>query len=116
MKVPAGSGKLAEIGLVYPASRIHLMEAEYLNQILTGVIAACDARAVNGLLQETQVRREDLVVIGVSCGGVAGAPDPARSGALALKCHACDGEVPAQARELRPLHRVLPERRAPVAV
>jgi DNA-binding LacI/PurR family transcriptional regulator len=46
-KVPAGSGRLTEIGLVYPASRIHLMETEYLNQILTGAIAACDAYQID---------------------------------------------------------------------
>lgn len=51
------------------------------------VVKRCDARAVVGLLQENQVKREHVVLIGVSCPGVR--PD----GALALKCYACDGEV-----------------------
>lgn len=46
-KLPAGSGKLAEIGLVYPASRIHLMETDYLNRILTGVISVCDYHQID---------------------------------------------------------------------
>jgi ferredoxin len=51
------------------------------------VVKRCDARAVVGLLQERQVAREDVVLVGVSCPGVV------RDGELALKCYACDGEV-----------------------
>lgn len=54
------------------------------------VLKACDARAVTGLLQEGQLRREDLVLVGVRCPGVRD-----ENGRLALKCHACDGEVAA---------------------
>jgi DNA-binding LacI/PurR family transcriptional regulator len=46
-KLPSGSGKLGEIGLVYPASRVHLIETHYLNQFLTGVIAACDFEQID---------------------------------------------------------------------
>jgi coenzyme F420-reducing hydrogenase delta subunit/ferredoxin len=53
------------------------------------VVKRCDARAVVGLLQESQVKRDDLVLIGVSCPGVR------EEGELALKCYACDGEVAA---------------------
>jgi coenzyme F420-reducing hydrogenase delta subunit/ferredoxin len=52
------------------------------------VLKACDERAVRGLMREGQLRREDLVLIGVSCPGVW------EDGKLALKCYACDGEVP----------------------
>lgn len=51
------------------------------------VVKRCDARAVVGLLQENQVPREKVVVIGVSCPGVG------EGGALAAKCYACDGEA-----------------------
>lgn len=41
-KLPCSNGKLGEIGLLYPASRVHLVLTDYLNQILAGAIAACD--------------------------------------------------------------------------
>lgn len=53
------------------------------------VVKACDARAAVGLLQEHQVAREGVVLIGVSCPGVWS------DRGLALKCYACAGEVPA---------------------
>jgi ferredoxin len=34
------------------------------------VVKPCDARAIAGLVRETQLKREDVVVIGVRCGGV----------------------------------------------
>jgi formate dehydrogenase (coenzyme F420) beta subunit len=34
------------------------------------VVKGCDARAVAGLIRETQVKREDVVIIGARCGGV----------------------------------------------
>ena len=34
------------------------------------VVKACDARAVAGLVRESQLAREGVVVIGVRCGGV----------------------------------------------
>ncbi|MBI5532429.1 MAG: 4Fe-4S binding protein [Deltaproteobacteria bacterium] len=34
------------------------------------VVKPCDARAVAGLIRETQVKREDVVLIGMRCGGV----------------------------------------------
>jgi formate dehydrogenase subunit beta len=38
------------------------------------VVKACDAKAVAGLVRETQIKRDDVVVIGVRCGGVVKAP------------------------------------------
>ncbi|MGC4116057.1 MAG: 4Fe-4S dicluster domain-containing protein [Myxococcales bacterium] len=38
------------------------------------VVKACDAKAVAGLIRESQVKREDVVVIGVRCGGVVKEP------------------------------------------
>lgn len=55
------------------------------------VVKACDARAALGLVREGKLAREDVVLLGVSCGGVA---DRTGDG-LAPKCHPCDGELPA---------------------
>lgn len=38
------------------------------------VVKPCDARAVAGLVRETQLKRENVVVIGVRCGGVVREP------------------------------------------
>ena len=51
------------------------------------LIKRCDAAAVVGLLRESQIAREDVTLIGVSCPGVW------QDGKLALKCYACDGEA-----------------------
>lgn len=51
------------------------------------VVKRCDTRAVVGLLQENQIAREKVVLIGVSCPGMWDA------GALEAKCYACDGEA-----------------------
>ncbi len=65
-KVPAGSGKLAEIGLVYPATRIHLVQTDYLNQILVGIIIACDLEQI------------DLQIVALRPARKASQPVPAR--------------------------------------
>jgi coenzyme F420-reducing hydrogenase delta subunit/ferredoxin len=51
------------------------------------VVKTCDMRAAVGLLQENQITRDDVVLIGVSCDGVW------EEKQLALKCYACSGEV-----------------------
>jgi ferredoxin len=62
------------------------------------VVKGCDARAVAGLLRENQIRRrEDVVLIGVRCGGVLG--DPASAAALgpdtvAARCAGCTVREP----------------------
>jgi ferredoxin len=38
------------------------------------VVKGCDARAIAGLIRESQIKREDVVVIGVRCGGVVREP------------------------------------------
>jgi ferredoxin len=39
------------------------------------MVKGCDARAVAGLIRENQVKREDIVIIGVRCGGVVRSPE-----------------------------------------
>jgi len=64
------------------------------------VVKTCDARAVAGLLRESQRAREDVVLIGVRCGGVLS--DPAGEGALtaetlADRCAGCATREPSSA-------------------
>jgi ferredoxin len=61
------------------------------------VVKGCDARAVAGLIRESQIKREDIVVIGVRCGGVLA--DPAGGGqvtaeTVAARCAGCDAREP----------------------
>jgi formate dehydrogenase subunit beta len=61
------------------------------------VVKGCDARAVAGLVREGQLRREDVVVIGVRCGGVV--RDPARGPGLTEqdvsdRCAGCEDREP----------------------
>ncbi|HUW12699.1 MAG TPA: hydrogenase iron-sulfur subunit [Anaerolineae bacterium] len=55
-----------------------------------GLVAkGCDAKAVVALLQEHQIDRQEITVIGVPCVGMAD------NGHLAAKCHSCDVHMPA---------------------
>ncbi|MCL2824851.1 MAG: 4Fe-4S dicluster domain-containing protein [Polyangiaceae bacterium] len=63
------------------------------------VVKGCDARAVASLIRETQVSRDDVVLIGVRCGGVLRAPNVAANAKLtaqnvADKCCGCDCREP----------------------
>jgi ferredoxin len=56
------------------------------------VVKGCDARAVAGLLRETQIKREDVVIIGVRCGGVVADPastEPLTADNVAERCPGC---------------------------
>jgi formate dehydrogenase (coenzyme F420) beta subunit len=64
---------------------------------LAVVIKSCDARSVAGLIRESQLKREDVVLIGVRCGGVV--RDPADSEQLkpenlASRCAGCEQREP----------------------
>jgi formate dehydrogenase subunit beta len=70
---------------------------------LAVVIKACDARAIAGLIRENQIKRENIVLIGVRCGGVV--LDPAETGDLnsanlAPRCVACEKREPTTADHL----------------
>ncbi|MBZ5512419.1 MAG: Fe-S oxidoreductase [Acidobacteriia bacterium] len=61
------------------------------------VVKGCDARAVAGLIREAQIKREDVVIIAVRCGGVV--RDPAQSAALTVdnvsdRCAGCNVREP----------------------
>lgn len=60
-------------------------------KIKIGLIAKpCDIKSVAVLLQENQIKREDLFIIGIKCNGVIGA-----SSAVAEKCKSCNIREPA---------------------
>ena len=61
------------------------------------VVKGCDARSVAGLLRECQVKREDVVGIGVRCGGVRrdAGPDAALTvETVADRCAGCQAREP----------------------
>lgn len=66
-------------------------------------VKGCDARAVAGLLREGQLRREDLVVVGVRCGGVLADPTSAADlteETMAPRCAGCTAREPRLADHL----------------
>jgi formate dehydrogenase (coenzyme F420) beta subunit len=61
------------------------------------VVKGCDARSVAGLIRECQVKREDLVIIAIRCGGVV--REPGMSAELTAetvsdRCASCDVQEP----------------------
>jgi ferredoxin len=62
------------------------------------VVKGCDLKALVGLMGESQLKREDLYLIGVPCAGVLAStihPDTELSGAtIAPKCRECDAHLP----------------------
>jgi formate dehydrogenase (coenzyme F420) beta subunit len=62
------------------------------------VAKGCDMRALAGLMGEAQLKREDVVIIGVACAGVHGAgaspPEPLSSATIAWKCRECTVHEP----------------------
>lgn len=62
------------------------------------VAKGCDMRALAGLIGESQLKREDLHIIGVACGGVYGSgvdrSTPLSSENIARKCRECTVHVP----------------------
>lgn len=63
------------------------------------VVKGCDLKALIGLIGESQLRREDLYLIGVPCAGVLASvaqPDSALTAeTIASKCCECDAHLPA---------------------
>lgn len=55
-----------------------------------GIVAkGCDIKSIIGLIQENQIKREDLRIIGVVCRGMRG-----DDGGILEKCKACDVQIP----------------------
>jgi formate dehydrogenase subunit beta len=69
------------------------------------VVKGCDTKAVAGLLREAQLTREDVVLIGVRCGGVLEENEMPAAVTLtpdnvAPRCYACDNREPALVNHL----------------
>ena len=67
------------------------------------VVKTCDSRAVSGMLRESQLKREDVVLIGVRCGGVVHDPTDARPlgpETVADRCVECATRDPERADHL----------------
>ncbi|MDO9068885.1 MAG: 4Fe-4S dicluster domain-containing protein [Deltaproteobacteria bacterium] len=62
------------------------------------VVKGCDLKALSGLMGESQLKREDLYLIGVPCAGVLGSTvQPATeltTDSMAPKCTECDARLP----------------------
>jgi formate dehydrogenase subunit beta len=91
-------------GLIWNESCVHNL-ATYLSKepcrqiILRGgkvavVAKGCDARAIVVLVQEGQVPRESVHVIGMVCDGVRDAARQAGDAEKALKCRRCEVQTP----------------------
>jgi coenzyme F420-reducing hydrogenase delta subunit/ferredoxin len=67
---------------------VHLRDALSRKPRVAVVAKACDARAMTVLLQERQLERERVVLLGAPCGGMADGDG------LAARCATCAGEAP----------------------
>jgi ferredoxin len=77
------------------------------------VVKGCDLKALTGLMGESQLKREDLYLIGVPCAGVLAStvhPDTALTGdSIAAKCTECDAHLPQGCDFVPPQTPVTPE-------
>lgn len=79
----------------------YLLDDRYSNDRVALFVKGCDARGINRLLQDQQLKRERVYLIGVACPGLkdpaaaAGAP-PGAAGELPLapKCRTCTHRTP----------------------
>ncbi len=85
--LPEDAGTLGWSDRCFNDLAVYLPSAQRQWGKVAVVVKRCDVRAAVGLLQENQVTRDNVVLIGVSCDGVWD------NGELALKCYACDGGV-----------------------
>ena len=81
------------------------------------VVKGCDAKAVAGLLREAQVARDDVVLIGVRCGGVLEEAElrealELNADNVAPRCFGCDNREPALVNYL--VGEALPEPPRPI--
>src|ERR1700687_2724950 len=62
------------------------------------VAKGCDMRALAGLMGESQLKREDVVIIGIACAGVHGSgigpAEPLTAETIAKKCRECTVHEP----------------------
>lgn len=64
---------------------------EYPGKKIGIVLKPCDAKSVIVLLQENQIKREDVFIIGVECNGVV---EALKDISFAKKCRGCEPDTP----------------------
>ncbi len=78
-QLPAADGQLRQVGLVYPASRLHLIRNAYLTEILAGIVHQCDYGQIDLQIlsflhagqrvpvppHETAVRVDGVILLGI---------------------------------------------------
>ena len=58
------------------------------------VVKPCDSRAINFLIAEKQIQREDIFIVGVVCNGVPQSQDGKEADKLKTTCHNCILHMP----------------------
>lgn len=78
-QLPAADGQLRQVGLIYSASRLHLIRTSYLSEILAGIVGICDKQQIDLQIlsfwmagrhipvppHETAVRIDGAILLGV---------------------------------------------------
>ncbi len=87
-----------EVGrLVLDNTCVHTLVKYLLNHKgqPTGIVAKpCDSRAINLLIAEKQVQREDIFIVGVVCNGAPQSQDDKEADKLKATCHNCMLHMP----------------------
>jgi len=75
---------------------VYLTRDEVIKLGKIGIIAkGCDIRAIVALIQESQIKKDDVYIIGVNCNGVTSDFDmDFNSGNIAAKCLSCEVRTP----------------------
>ena len=75
VRKPEDAERLVFDNLCFGNLAVYLPKSDVREMGKTGLVAkGCDLRAVNVLLRENVIKREDVVLIGVRCGGVGQTP------------------------------------------
>ena len=87
-----------EVGrLVLDNTCVHNLAKYLLNRKgkPTGIVVKpCDSRAINLLIAEKQIQREDIFIVGVVCNGVLRSQDDKEADKLKSTCHSCILHMP----------------------
>jgi formate dehydrogenase (coenzyme F420) beta subunit len=72
---------------------VYLTRKEYKGKGTIGIVAkGCDVKAIVQLIQENQIIKDDVYIIGMNCSGAAA--DPGKDESLAVKCLHCQVRTP----------------------
>jgi coenzyme F420-reducing hydrogenase beta subunit len=96
IRKPQDSDKLVFNHYAVNNLAVYLKKFKKLSPGKIGIIAkGCDVRAITALIQENQIKREDVYIIGVNCNGVVNNYDSEWSvDSAQSKCRACQLRTP----------------------